>query len=149
MENVPVQLAWGFLLTLLTTVMHVLGSGYLLVLVRRHVRSFQHTRAWHQLTLTVVALVMGLVVLHALEILAFAWAYMFVQAFPDWEHALFFSTANYATVGAEDLTTDKWRLLGAWEGFVGFILIGWSTALFITVILRIWSEDHKWFDPPS
>ena len=68
-----------------------------------------------------------------------------VGAFPDWEHALFFSTANYATVGAEDLTTDKWRLLGAWEGIVGFVLIGWSTALFITVILRIWSEDHKWF----
>ncbi len=149
MENVGVQVLWAFLLTAATVVLHVIGSGVLLVAVRRHVRSFQHNRAWPALTATLMALVMGLVLLHAVEIVVFAAAYMGVGAFPDWEHALFFSTANYATVGAEDLTTDKWRLLGAWEGFVGFILIGWSTALFITVILRIWSEDHKWFQPPD
>jgi len=149
MENVGVQVAWAFGLTALTTAMHILGSGYLLIEVRRHVQRFRHNRAWHELTLTLIALVMGLSLLHAAEIGAFAAAYLAVDAFPDWEKALFFSTANYATVGAEDLTTDAWRLLGAWEGIVGFILIGWSTALFITVILRIWSEDHKWFDPPT
>jgi hypothetical protein len=147
MENVPVQAAWAVILTAITTAMHVLGSGALLVFVRRHVQSFRHTRAWPSLTAALVALVMGLMALHAIEILVFAGVYMAVDAFPDWEHALFFSTANYGTVGAEDLTTDKWRLLGAWEGIVGFVLIGWSTALFITVILRIWSEDHKWFEP--
>src|SRR5688572_22957367 len=135
MENIGAQVAWALGLTAVTAAMHVLGSGYLLVVVRRHVRRFKHTRAWPELTVTLVALVMGLMVLHALEITAFAAAFMVVDAFPDWEHALFFSAANYSTVGAENLTTDAWRLLGAWEGLVGFILIGWSTALFITVIL--------------
>ena len=38
----------------------------------------------------------------------------------------------YATLGHPDQNfPDEWRLLGATERLIGFLLIGWSTAVFI------------------
>ena len=142
-----IQFAVGGLLTAAAVASHVFASGVLLRLVRRYMKHIHHGRAWYVQLVSVSAFVLGLILLHGAAIVGFAIAYLALGAFAGLEAALYYSSAAYSTLGLTDLAPHEWRLLGAWEGLVGFVLIGWSTALFITVMLRIWSEDHKWFDP--
>ena len=146
-DELGFRIALALALTIAAVLAHIVGSGVLLLAVRRNMRHIHHARPWRIQIPVLTTLMLGLVALHGLEIAGFALAYLAVGAVPDLETALFYSTASYATVGVNGVVADDWRLLGAWEGLIGFILIGWSTALFLAVILRIWSEDHRWFAP--
>ena len=75
--------------------------------------------------------------LHFLEILLFALFYYFVNASRTMEQALYYSASCYATLGGESTFADKWRLVGALEALVGFVLIGWSTAFMVRTLRKI------------
>jgi len=83
-------------------------------------------------------IVLMLVALHGIEIWLFAATYLLVEALPNLEEALYFSTISYSTVGYNDeLISTEWRLLAAFESILGVILLGWSTAFFFRVLSRI------------
>lgn len=83
-------------------------------------------------------IVLALIVLHGLEIWAFALLYLAVDAVHTFEEALYFSTISYSTVGYSDThIVMNWRLLGAFESILGMILLGWSTAFFFRMLDRI------------
>ena len=54
------------------------------------------------------------------------------------EEALYYSASAYATLGrgAEFFPAD-WRLIGALEALIGFLLIGWSTAFIVSKVNRL------------
>ena len=84
-----------------------------------------------------VALLSGvallLFALHLLEIGLFALVYLVVGAAPDFANALYVSAAAYSTLGHPELTfPPEWRVLAALEGVAGFLMLGWSTAFFVT-----------------
>ncbi len=80
----------------------------------------------------------GLFALHTIEIWAYAALYLRLGALPDFEQALYFSTSTYATIGYGDIVLPlRWRILGAIEGANGIMLLGWSTAFFVSIIDRI------------
>ena len=79
-----------------------------------------------------------LFVLHFLEILLFALFYHFVGAMRSLEAALYYSASCYATLGtAPGNFSEEWRLVGALEALIGFVLIGWSTAFMVRTLRRI------------
>jgi hypothetical protein len=89
-------------------------------------------------TISMVTTVLGLFVVHTVEIWAWALVYMSVGGFADLEHALYFSTVTFSTVGYGDMVLPSaWRLLGALEGVNGFLLIGWSTAYLVAASTRL------------
>jgi hypothetical protein len=52
--------------------------------------------------------------------------------------AVYFSTITYGAIGYSDAAmAEQWRLVSAIEGINGIILLGWSTAFFITVLARL------------
>jgi hypothetical protein len=71
-----------------------------------------------------------LFVLHIFEIFVFAGFYLSVDTnISDLDQALFYSASAYATLGTNSaFVAPEWALIGAFEGLVGFVLIGWSTA---------------------
>ena len=76
--------------------------------------------------------------LHFLEIFIFAAFYRFVGHMPSMEEALYYSASCYATLGeAASHFPEEWRLVGALEALVGFVLIGWSTAFMVRTLRRI------------
>lgn len=76
--------------------------------------------------------------LHFLEIFLFAAFYKAVGAMRSMEQALYYSASCYATLGASTAGfSDEWRLVGALEALVGFILIGWSTAFMVRTLRKI------------
>lgn len=79
-----------------------------------------------------VPMALFLFALHLLEIAMFAAFYMIVGAIGTVEDALFASAAAYTTLGVAENGMGEWRLVAAFEGLAGFLMIGWSVAVFIT-----------------
>jgi hypothetical protein len=140
-ENLAQELAVGTLLAVATVIVHGLG----LILLARFLRL--ETREEHSshlppvsirgavVTLTVV---LGLFALHGAEIWLYAAAYRMLGAIDDFSTALYFSTITYAAIGYDAEPLDpRWRMVAGIEGINGLILLGWSTAFFVTVIGRI------------
>lgn len=84
-----------------------------------------------------VPMALFLFALHLLEIAIFAAFYLAVGAIGTIEDALFASAAAYTTLGIAENGIGEWRLVGAFEGLAGFLMIGWSVAVFITEMDRV------------
>lgn len=140
-ENLAVALAVGAGLGITTVVMHGLG----LVLLTKLLRLEQRQEiASHIPPLSVrgaavtIAIILGLFVLHGSHIWLYAWVYVLLGAVGDFSTALYFSTITYAAIGFDDNALNpKWRMVAGIEGINGLILLGWSTAFFVTVMGRI------------
>jgi hypothetical protein len=76
--------------------------------------------------------------LHFVEIAIFAAFYRYVGAMHSMEEALYYSASCYATLGAAaENFAEKWRLVGALDALIGFVLIGWSTAFMVRTLRKI------------
>jgi len=124
-----------------TVMFHALGLFALSRVLRIEVREERaeriHPASPRAIAFT-VALVLGLFVIHGVEIWSYALLYFSYGAVATLAEAVYFSTITYATIGydAELLATD-WRIVAAIEGVNGVILMGWSTAFFVTLVLRL------------
>lgn len=133
----------------LTVVVHFIGLAALSLVLRRGTsEDSRGGPAIGRRLLVIVAAVMGLFGVHAIEIWAWAALYRFgLGAFEEFEVSLYFSTVAFSTVGFGDVLLPRsWRLLGAIQGMNGFVLIGWSTAFLISVMGRIRALEHEWLD---
>jgi len=138
------QLLVAGLLVIVAVIIH--GAGIvavtrLLKLEDKSLRAHQvNVKAFRLLTSMALCLFM----LHLIEITVFAGFYLWVGALHELEPALFFSTSTYVTLGHPDMGfPDNWRLVAALEGLVGFLMIGWSSAVFITDMNKVLREDPK------
>lgn len=127
---------WAMLLTSITAILHGICTAVLMrslyKLSHRHAgRPFHRTD--HLLLL--VRLVVGLLLAHCLEALAWAVYYVRSGGLADMEQALYFSLTSYTTIGYGDvLLPANARLVGAVEGLAGTFMCGWSVALLVTVV---------------
>ena len=127
------QLLIAALLILLVTLLH----GFGVVLLTKFLRLEDAQLRAHRLDFRafgiLTSMALSLFLLHAAEIALFAYFYLAAGAIDTLEQALYFSASSYATLGHPDIPfPDQWRLVGAIEGLAGFLLIGWSTAVFVT-----------------
>ena len=123
----------------------VIGSTLLILTVLIHclftiaaVSMFGSNRILHRQRERFVALAaLVLMMFFASLIEAGAWAitYVVVDAIPDIEKALYFSTVTFTTLGYGDITlNDDWRLLAAFQAANGTIMFGWTTALVVALV---------------
>lgn len=85
-----------------------------------------------------MSIVLGLLALHGLEIWLYAILYLELDAVATLREAVFFSTQTYAAIGfSYDALAPQWRLVAGIEGINGVVLLGWSTAFFVTVMRRL------------
>ena len=135
-----IQLAVTALISVLLTIVH--GAGVVGIARALQLDLRRRRRRFHLDTvalLTAVALM--LFGLHFIEIAMVAGFYLAVGVFASFEEALFFSASAYATLAQpEHGFPVEWRLVGAMEGLIGFLMIGWSTAFFVTDMNRLLRE---------
>ena len=87
---------------------------------------------------TTLTVALGLFVLHGIEIWLYAFVYLAIGAVDGLRESVYFSTITYGAIGYSDAAmAPGWRLVSAIEGINGIILIGWSTAFFVTLIARM------------
>jgi hypothetical protein len=91
-----------------------------------------------------IALAGWIVLLHVVEITAWAFTYTLMKAMPDLQSALYFSAVTYTTTGYGDLVLPfRWRLVGAVEALTGILMCGWSTGFFFAVVSRLFAWEDK------
>lgn len=85
-----------------------------------------------------LAVILALIALHGMEIWLYAFVYDLIGAVEGLRQAVYFSTITYGAIGYDDSAmAEGLRLVSAIEGINGIILIGWSTAFFVTLAARM------------
>lgn len=136
--EILIQLAASAGLVLMMIVIHGLG----LLAIAKGLRLRKERLEERELDVGALILMgavgMSIFALHTFEIWVFAAFYMVVGAIDGLNDALYYSASAYATLGRPaDFFPEKWRLIGALEALVGFVLIGWSTAFIVTTMNRL------------
>ncbi|MEO8175569.1 MAG: ion channel [Sphingomicrobium sp.] len=135
------ELALATLMVFITVAIHAGGiyglSRLLRLEEREEAEEHVHPLSPRGLTATIIV-ILGLIVLHGIEIWTYAFLYLGIGAVDGLREAVYFSTITYGAIGYSDAAmAERWRLVSAIEGINGIILIGWSTAFFVTLIARM------------
>lgn len=145
MDNLIAELALATGIVTATVVVHLLGLDALQLITRWHLERFAR---WIHLDRMIVpiGMVLGLFVIHGIEIWVYALIYWKMGMLPTLEQCLYFSTSAYSTLGETGAILPKaWRIVGVLEGINGMLLIGWSTAFLFQVLAHLGWEgegDH-------
>ena len=138
MDDTAIRLLRGALLLAATGMTQVLAQ----LTLSRMLEILPHPRqssapTFYMLAYSVVA-VLVLMAGHMLQVTLWALLYHFEwDEFQRFSTALYFSLANFTTVGASDLTLRPvHRMVGALESAAGMLMFGWSTALLVRVVQR-------------
>ncbi len=135
------ELSIATAMVILTVVVHALGL-FTLARVLRLEAMEEAAERLHPLSprgiAATVAIVLGLFFLHGVEIWLYAILYNSLGAVEGLRDAVYFSTITYGAIGYDDAEmAEQWRLVSAIEGINGVVLIGWSTAFFVTLVSRL------------
>lgn len=114
------------------------------------------SRLINRLTLTIrsriVFLILGIVMLHAIEIWIFGIGYYVLLQYPNFgslegladatlPDCVYYSTVVYTTLGFGDLIpTDDIRFLTGSEALLGLVLITWSASFTFIVMQKRWES---------
>lgn len=133
------QLAIATLMVFATVMIHLVGVTTLARLLRFDPTAAEHHQQFSPtVAMLVLVIVLALVFLHGIEIWLYAGLYLYLDAVADLETAVYFSTMTYAAIGFGDSEMARqWRLVSAIEGVNGVLLLGWSTAFFVSVVARL------------
>jgi hypothetical protein len=132
------------LLVAVTVAMHAIGTlVWLRYLVARY--SVDDDRVVRTPGVTIRMLVESIVfllVLHSLEIIVWALAYLHLlppNVLESFEEATYFSFVTFTTLGYGDITlAEAWRIMSGIEALNGIILVGWSTAMLFALVQQTW-----------
>ena len=132
----------GTILMVLTVIIHAVALDRLMQNLKKYAPIIfkNYPKAWKIIILAIT--VMAVFLSHIVQIWLWAVFYLAVNALPDFEEALYFSTTTFTTVGYGDVFLDKeWRLLSAFQSANGFIMFGWSTAFIFEVMSKLYKEE--------
>ena len=130
------------ILMVVTTAIHAGG----MVLAMDTLRSEEH---WlKRLLQTKVQKVGGIVLLmflaSLLEVLVWAVTFLALNAIEGFERALYFSMVTFTTLGYGEIVLDEqWRLLASFAAANGIIMFGWTTAIVLAVVQRVYFPENK------
>lgn len=131
------NLVLGTLVISLNVVIHTVGLVVLARWMSWIVRWFRLHRHSLGKTIAMVTTVLGLFLVHTIEVWVWAFAYLAIGVVNGLEEAVYFSTVTFSTLGYGDITpTAAWRVFAALEAMNGFILIGWSIAYLVAASTR-------------
>ena len=141
----PLALSAG--LVLATIVIQIVGLVVLIWIMRRRASRFAGFSYVIQQLGVILAVVMGLFLIHAIQIWLYAAVYLALDEFETLESALYFSTSSFTTVGyGEIFIESRWRIVAAIESANGFLLLGWSTIFLLSVLTRLRSVEIDWLE---
>jgi hypothetical protein len=135
---------WGLALIALTVAIHALGVVVMALIEIRIRVGLENRRLGLRFLIPIVVCVIGaagllLAVLHGIEALIWAEAYVWLGALGSGVDAMLYSLDSITTRGASGLMLDqRWRLMGVLEAADGMLLFGISTAYMFAVLQVYW-----------
>ena len=135
---------WGLALIALTVAIHALGVVVMALIEIRIRVGLENRRLGPRFLIPIVVCVIGaagllLAVLHGIEAMIWAEAYVWLGALGSRVDAMLYSLDSITTRGASGLMLEqRWRLMGALEAADGMLLFGISTAYMFAVLQVYW-----------
>jgi ion channel len=101
------------------------------------------THVWRNGVATLI-LIMILLTGHLAQMAVWAIAFVAAGEFGTFPAAFYHSAVNYTTLGYGDIVmSPRWRLLGPQEAASGTLAFGWSTAVIVTMVMRLVRYRHR------
>jgi hypothetical protein len=130
----------GCLLIVLTSFIHTLITRIVLSIVQK--KPAKQTPFRRIIHIDLIILIIMLATL--IESAIWALTYLQIGSFDMFEEALYFSLVTYSTLGYGDvILSDSHRLLGAFEAANGVIMLGWSTAIVVSALQKIYVKSTR------
>lgn len=137
MNGLELELLISTGMVLFTVLVHLIGLNVLIQLTRIHVLQFA-TSVRVDRVLVPLGMVLGIFVIHGVEIWAFALLLWLSHAADRLDEALYLSLGAYTTTGWVDVHLRQgWRVVLSLESITGLLMVGWSTAFFFQNLSRI------------
>ena len=125
----------GFLLVLLSIMIHSGATIFTYQLIFKKNRGIPKLKRVIYIDLIVMLILMATIA----EGVLWAFSYLSIEAFKTFEEALYFSLVTYTTLGYGDLVLmDEHRLMAVIEAANGVIMLGWSTAIVVFAIQKVY-----------
>jgi hypothetical protein len=126
-----------FAVLLMVTTIAIHAGGMMYALHLAHLEEKKQVKIFRVIRISGIVILMFIASL--LEVLVWAVTYLALNAIEGLEQALYFSMVTFSTLGYGDVLLDgKWRLLASFEAANGIIMFGWSTAIVMAVVQRIY-----------
>ena len=130
----------GLLLVLLCIAVHSSAT----TLTYQMIFSVHPTRSKLHRVIYVDLIVIVILAATIIEGVLWAVSYQWIGAFETFEQSLYFSLVTYTTLGYGDLVLqDDHRLMGAIEAANGVIMLGWSTAIVVFAIQKLYFSSKN------
>ena len=144
-----ISIGLSLIIIALTILIHAFGSAFWIRYQSRHLSPSMKDWKLSRVLRILTVFALFLTLLHFIEISIWSALYMILpdlHSINTFEEAIYFSLITYTTVGYGDITLGPaWRILGGFEAMNGILLIGWSTAMFYSVVQMVAKKyhDHK------
>lgn len=128
----------GFLLIIITTLIHTVITVIVFRIIQKKHKVHTPFRRLIHVDMVIMIIILGIL----LESAIWAQTYNYLGSIQQFEEALYFSLVTYSTLGYGDITLgENHRLVSAFEAANGVIMLGWSTAIVVAIIQRIYAKS--------
>ena len=131
------ELLLSAFMLVVVVIIHGTGISAMDRLFRNETRELVGLRLVRLEFAVMVPMALCLLALHIVEIFLFAAFYLVTGDADSVYDAIYHSALAYSTMGVVEGGITKWAILSTFEGLVGFLMIGWSSAVFVTDMDRI------------
>ncbi|MEM9139327.1 MAG: ion channel [Pseudomonadota bacterium] len=140
MSQLTTQLILGAGLIFAATAVQTIGIAFAMMARPRLVRHFKRATLLNMIVL-ICLLTLWLLSWQMAGVWIWALSLLWIDAFQDLEHAIYFSLAAYTTLGFGDVLPPlDWRVLGSVAGANGMLAFGLGTAALVAMVQGIQSD---------
>jgi hypothetical protein len=141
--GLAIELVMSAVLMTIVTVVHGTGISLMDRIFRNANRDLGTLRLASREFGVMVPMALFLLVLHIIEIFIYAIFYLATGDSQNMHEAIYHSGLAYSTMGVVEGGFTQWTVLSTFEGLAGFLMIGWSSAVFVTDMDRVLRNRHS------